>query len=593
MPLLTLRSVGLAFGGPDLFDGLDFSLDRGERVCLLGRNGEGKSTLLRVLTGELAPDRGECLKQQGLRVARLPQEVPDGHGGTVADEVAFGLEDADHHQIGAADHRVLAVVSRVGLESDAIFEGLSSGMKRRVLLARALVSEPDVLLLDEPTNHLDVDAIDWLEQFLIRSGVTLIFVTHDRAFLARLATRIVELDRARLYDWACDYPTFLKRKEELLHAEARQYALFDKRLAQEEVWIRKGIEARRTRNEGRVRALKAMRSERAKRRERQGTAKLQVREAERSGMLVSEAKDVSFGYGEKDVIIGLTTAIFRGDKVGIIGPNGSGKTTLIRLLLGDLAPRSGTVRQGTNLEVAYFDQLRASLDDEKTVQQNVSEYDTISIGGQTRHVIGYLQDFLFPPDRARTLVRFLSGGERARLLLAKLFTKPANVLVLDEPTNDLDIETLELLESLLVEFSGTVLLVSHDRAFLDDVVTSTLAIDDQGRVKEYDGGYTDYLRQRPTEAARTVDATVRAPAVSSSEKPRKLSFKEKRELEELPARIEKLETDVSALHDAMSLPSFYKRPAAEIAETKAALEKLESELLDAFARWEALEGREA
>ena len=495
MALFSLRDVSLAFGGPRLLDQVDWQIERGERVCLLGRNGEGKSTLLRLIRGELEPDEGQVIRQQGLHIARLPQEVPEGRGMTVADEVAEGLpESLEHHDVD--DHRVDAILSRMGLDPDARFENLSSGMKRRVLLAQALVAEPDILLLDEPTNHLDIDAIRWLEEFLLRYGGTLVFVTHDRAFLGRLATRIVELDRGHLYDWACDYATFLKRKEDVLAAEERQNALFDKKLAQEEVWIRKGIEARRTRNEGRVRALKAMREARRKRRERQGTAWMQVQEAERSGTLVIEAKGVGFGYDGPPVIRDLTTTIMRGDKVGIIGPNGSGKTTLLRLLLGQLPPREGTIRHGTNLEVAYFDQLKATLDEEKTVQQNVSEYDTIAINGQPRHVLGYLQDFLFPPERSRSLVKFLSGGERSRLLLAKLFTKPSNVLVLDEPTNDLDVETLELLESLLVDYQGTVLLVSHDRAFLNDVVTSTLAIEADGRVKEYDGGYDDYLRQR-------------------------------------------------------------------------------------------------
>ncbi len=507
MALLSLRDVSLAFGGPRLLDHVDWSIERGERVCLLGRNGEGKSTLLRLVEGQLEPDEGEVIRQQGLRIARLPQEVPEGRGGTVADEVAEGLPDAGHGP-GHADHRVEAVITRMGLDADARFESLSSGMKRRVLLARALVADPDILLLDEPTNHLDIEAIRWLEDFLIRYGGTLVFVTHDRAFLGRLATRIAELDRGRLDDWACDYATFLERKEQLLAAEERQAALFDKKLAQEEVWIRKGIQARRTRNEGRVRALKAMREARRRRRERQGTARMQLQEAERSGSMVIEAKGVGFGYGEgegegdaaRPVIRDLTATIMRGDKVGIIGPNGSGKTTLLRLLLGGLEPQEGTIRHGTNLEVAYFDQLKATLDEEKTVQKNVSDYDMIPIDGQSRHIIGYLQDFLFPPERSRSLVKFLSGGERSRLLLAKLFTKPSNVLVLDEPTNDLDIETLELLESLIVGYQGTVLLVSHDRAFLNDVVTSTLAIEADGRVKEYDGGYDDYLRQRREEA---------------------------------------------------------------------------------------------
>ena len=533
------------------------------------------------------------IRQQGLRIALLPQEVPQGRGGTVADEVAQGLEE-----LGAAagpDYRVDAIVSRMDLDAHARFVDLSSGMKRRVLLAKALVSDPDILLLDEPTNHLDIDAIRWLEEFLLRSGGTLVFVTHDRMFLGRLASRIVELDRGKLYDWDCDYPTFLKRKEELLAAEERQNALFDKKLAQEEVWIRKGIEARRTRNEGRVRALKALREARARRRERQGTARMQVQEAERSGTLVIEAKGVRFGYDDRVVLRDLTTTIMRGDKVGIIGPNGSGKTTLLRLLLGDLPPQEGTIRHGTGLEVAYFDQLKTTLDEEKTVQQNVSDYDTIPINGQPRHVIGYLQDFLFPPERSRSLVRLLSGGERSRLLLAKLFTKPSNVLVLDEPTNDLDVETLELLESLLVEYQRTVLLVSHDRAFLNDVATSTLVIEGDGRVKEYDGGYDDYVRQRQAEATaepKPVSALVSAPAKGASPqagRPRKLSYKEKQELEALPGRIEELEAARQALHEAMADPAFYRKEGAEIAATKANLEALERELATAYTRWEALE----
>jgi ATP-binding cassette subfamily F protein uup len=600
MALLSLRDVGLAFGGPRLLDHVDWQIERGERVCLLGRNGEGKSTLLRLIEGRLEPDEGEVIRQQGLRIARLPQEVPEGRGGTVAEEVAEGLDHG--HDDGGPDHRVDSVISRMGLDAGAHFASLSSGMKRRVLLARALVADPDILLLDEPTNHLDIDSIRWLEDFLLRSGGTLVFVTHDRAFLSRLATRIAELDRGQLYDWPCDYATFLERKEQRLAAEERQAALFDKKLAQEEVWIRKGIEARRTRNEGRVRALKAMREARRRRRERQGTARMQLQEAERSGSLVIEAKGVSFGYsygnGEGDdtrpVIRDLTTTIMRGDKVGIIGPNGSGKTTLLRLLLGELSPTEGTIRHGTNLEVAYFDQLKATLEEERTVQQNVSEYDTIQINGQPRHVLGYLQDFLFPPERSRSQVKLLSGGERSRLLLAKLFTRPSNVLVLDEPTNDLDIETLELLESLLVDYQGTVLLVSHDRAFLNDVVTSTLAIEADGQVKEYDGGYDDYLRQRKEEAPAELKASPAAETRSSSskaqaERPRKLSHRERKELEALPGRIEELEAARAELHDAMIAPAFYRQDGGAISEARARLESIEQELVAAYERWEALE----
>jgi ATP-binding cassette subfamily F protein uup len=587
MALVSLRGVKLAFGGPPLLDGVDLMIEPGERVCLLGRNGEGKSTLLKLIRGDLEADEGEAIRQQGLRVARLPQEVPDGRGGTVADEVAAGLA---HHADGP-DHRVDAVISRMGLDPAARFADLSTGMKRRALLAQAIVEEPDILLLDEPTNHLDIESIRWLEDFLLRYGGTLVFVTHDRVFLAKLATRIVELDRGRLYDWACDYPTFLKRKEQALAAEEQQNALFDKRLAQEEVWIRKGIEARRTRNEGRVRALKAMRDARSRRRERQGSARMQVQEADRSGTMVIEAKGASFAYDDtRPVIHDLTTTILRGDKVGIIGPNGSGKSTLLRLLLGERPPRTGTVRHGTNLEVSYFDQTKAALDDEKTVQQNVSEYETIAIGGQSRHVLGYLQDFLFPPKRSRSLVKLLSGGERSRLLLAKLFTKPSNVLVLDEPTNDLDVETLELLEGLLVGYQGTVLLVSHDRAFLNDVVTSTLVIEPDGRVKEYDGGYDDYLRQRqaetPVESSPTPSRATAAPA----ERPRRLGFKEKRELDALPGRIEALEAAREDLHREMADPAFYRRDAGAVVEAKAKLESLEAELAGAYERWEDLEG---
>jgi len=594
MALLYLRNVSVALGGPRLFDHVELQVEPGERLCLLGRNGEGKSTLLRLICGDIEPDLGEVIRQQRLRIALVPQDVPRERAGTVADCVAEGLDDAVHRAT-ATDHRVHTVVSRMGLDPGTRFEDLSSGMKRRVLLAQALVSSPDVLLLDEPTNHLDIDAIRWLETFLLRAGGTIIFVTHDRVFLERLATRIVELDRGCLYDWAGDYPTFLKRRDEVLNAEARQQELFDKKLAQEEAWIRKGIEARRTRNEGRVRALKAMREERTKRRERQGAARILAQQAERSGTLVIAAKDVSFDYGDGPVIQDFTTTIVRGDKVGIIGPNASGKTTLIRLLLCELAPMDGTIRHGTRLELAYFDQSKAELDEDKTVQQNISDYDTIAINGQPRHVLGYLQDFLFAPDRARTLVKYLSGGERSRLLLAKLFTKPSNLLVLDEPTNDLDVETLELLESLLVEYQGTVLLVSHDRAFLNAVVTSTLAIESHGRVKEYDGGYDDYERQRTAEPGpepKLSGAMSKAPAAPAEEKRRRLTFKERCELDALPARIETLESEIQELHDTMADPTFYRQDGAAIARTKARAAELEGDLAAAFERWEMLEGIE-
>jgi len=591
MALFSLRDISVAFGGPRLLDEVSLQIERGERLCLMGRNGEGKSTLLRLIRGEIEADHGEFIRQQGLVISLLPQEVPSERAGTVADQVAEGLRDQGHDAL-ASDHRVQAVVSRLGLNPDARFEALSSGMKRRVLLAGALVTEPDILLLDEPTNHLDIESIRWLESFLLRSGGTIIFVTHDRVFLEKLATRIVELDRGHLYDWACDYPTFLKRRDELCAAEAKQQELFDKRLAQEETWIRKGIEARRTRNEGRVRALKAMREARLKRRERQGIAWIQAQDAERSGTLVIEAKNVSFGYEGRPVIQNFSTVILRGDKVGIIGANASGKTTLIRLLLGELPLHTGTIRHGTRLEIAYFDQLKATLDENKSVQQNISDYDTIPINGQPRHIISYLEDFLFPPERSRSLVKVLSGGERSRLLLARLFTKPSNLLVLDEPTNDLDLETLELLESLLVEYQGTVLLVSHDRAFLNGVVTSTLAIEQDGRIGEYDGGYNDYLLQRPepstveSKPSVTIEMT-RMPA--APEKRKRLGFKEKRERDALPGQIEKLESNLRELHAMMADPSFYKREGVAIAQTKVKLTELEQALAAAYERWEVLE----
>jgi ATP-binding cassette subfamily F protein uup len=531
MALLGLRDVGIAFGGPPLLDGANLVIERGERVCLLGRNGAGKSTLMQLFNNAIKPDRGEVIRQAGITVTRLEQEVPGDLVGTTFDVVAAGLGEVGtllaryhdaSHRVGAADAeatlreldrlhhaldatggwqletRVETVLSHLGLEADVPFAHLSGGRKRQTLLARALVSQPDVLLLDEPTNHLDIDAIEWMEKFLIGRGTTLLFVTHDRAFLRRLATRIVELDRGRLVDWGADYDTYLDRKAAALAAEEREWAEFDKKLAREEAWIRTGIKARRTRNEGRVRALETLRLERSARRERGGTVRLQAQEAERSGRLVVEARGVGFAHGERDIVRNLTTTIMRGDRIGLIGPNGSGKTTLLRLLLGELAPDAGTIRTGTGLEIVYFDQLREQLDSNRTVADSIADgNDWVEIGGRRKHVLGYLQDFLFPPERARTPVRALSGGERNRLLLARLFTRSFNVLALDEPTNDLDVETLELLEDLLLDFSGTLLLVSHDRAFLDNVVTSTLVMEGDGRVGEYVGGYADWLRQRP------------------------------------------------------------------------------------------------
>ncbi|MGA2619969.1 MAG: ATP-binding cassette domain-containing protein, partial [Thermoguttaceae bacterium] len=507
MPLIALADVNLGFRGPPLLEQANLTIEPGERVCLLGRNGTGKTTLLRLLQGVLEPDRGAVIRQQGLRTAMLPQEVPRDLHGSVFDEVARGLGPkaerlAEYHRLagrlategspelhaalGRIQHaleidggwrlhqEVQAVVSRMGLQPDTEVATLSAGLKRRVLLAKALVGNPDILLLDEPTNHLDIDSIGWLEDFLLRFGGSLLFVTHDRAVLRKVATRILELDRGRLTSWSCDYATYLKRKEALREAEARQNAEFDKKLAREEVWIRTGIQARRTRNEGRVRALEALRAVRRARRERPGDVKMEIQEAERSGRLVIEAKHLQFSYGPRTIVGDLSTMVMRGDRVGVMGPNGSGKTTLLRLLLGDLPPAAGTVRHGTNLEIAYFDQLHAQLDDAKSVRENVRDgSDAVTINGRTRHIIGYLEDFLFTPEQAAAPVARLSGGERNRLLLARLFTKPSNVMVLDEPTNDLDLETLELLEDLLSEYPGTLLLVSHDREFLNNVVSST------------------------------------------------------------------------------------------------------------------------
>ena len=601
MPLVTIRNLSLRFRGPPLLDDVTCHVEAGQRIGLLGRNGAGKTSLMRLLAGAIQADAGSVDFAPGATVALLQQDVPQDLTGAVHEIVAGGLTPAADGEAGwQREQVVVQMLSRMELDGNAAFESLSAGLKRRVLLARAVVGQPDLLLLDEPTNHLDIEAVEWLEGFLGRWRGTLIFVTHDRTFLRRMADRILEIDRGRIFDWSCDYDTFLTRKEEALAAEEKQNALFDKKLAQEEVWIRTGIKARRTRNEGRVRALEAMRRERGQRRNAVGRVKLEIQEAERSGALVAAVEGVSFLRGTRPIIRDLTTSVMRGDRIGIIGPNGSGKTTLLRLLLGELAPATGSVRLGTNLRIAFFDQLRDQLDDEKTVADNVADgYETVQIGGQPRHVVGYLQDFLFTPDRTRTPVKFLSGGERNRVLLARLFAKPANLIVLDEPTNDLDAETLEMLEERLVDFAGTVLVVSHDRSFLDNVVTSTLVFEPTGQggayaVKEYVGGYTDWLRQRPAPAATV---TPRAPQVSAAAAPpstadapkKKRSFKEQRELESLPAVIETLETEMAALHAAMAEPDYYRQAGDVLARDQARLCDLESRLAEAFARWEALE----
>jgi ATP-binding cassette subfamily F protein uup len=627
MGLIWINDVSVSFGGTPLLDHASLQVEAGERIGLLGRNGSGKSTLMNLLAGQIPPDRGEIVRVADVRAAILPQDVPDDLPGTVYDVVASGgLEHTDllldYHNLtlqvarnrddsllrklervqhlidasGAWDfhQRVEAAIAKSGLDENIDFRLLSVGLKRRVFLARALVNEPDLLLLDEPTNHLDITTILWLEDFLLKRAGTIMFVTHDRAFLQRLATRIVEIDRGRLLSFVCDYRTYLERKQALLEAEERQWQEFDKKLAREEVWVRRGIRARRTRNEGRVRALLQMREERIRRQEIAGVSRLAIQEAERSGRMVVDAEAVSFSWGDRKIVENFSTTILRGDKVGIIGPNGAGKTTLLRILLGDLDPQEGKVRLGTKIEVAYFDQLRAQLDEEKTLRENIGDgNDTITVGSGSRHVIGYLQDFLFSPERIMSPVRTLSGGERNRLLLAKLFALPSNVLVLDEPTNDLDAETLELLEDRLVEYNGTILMVSHDREFLNNVVTSTIVFEGGGLLQEYVGGYDDWLRQRPipSEPARPVLAKDQR---QKKEKPpqekKKLSFKETRELEALPQTIEVLEKEKHELTTTINSPQFYVTYDADrmmVANNR--LRVLEKELDQAYRRWDELE----
>ncbi|HEY2152001.1 MAG TPA: ATP-binding cassette domain-containing protein [Vicinamibacterales bacterium] len=594
MPLVSLDGVSIAYGHLPLLDNASLQIDPRERVSVIGRNGTGKSTLLRILSGELEPDEGAVWRQPGLRVARLEQDVPLSANRSVFEVVAEGHT----HHLEADDewlreHHVDLVLSRLELPPDAIVDTLSGGWRRRVLLARALVGQPDLLLLDEPTNHLDIEAIRWLEDFLAEYAGAVMFVTHDRAFLQRLATRIVELDRGRVTSWPGNYPTYLRRKEEALANDAVQAEKFDKKLAEEEAWLRQGIKARRTRNEGRVKALLAMREERAHRREQIGNVRLQAEQAEQSGKMVIEAKHVSKSYDTKAVVSDFSARVLRGDRIGLIGPNGAGKTTLLRMLLGQLEPDEGETRLGANVQIAYYDQQREQLDPERTVFDTVGEgNDTVTANGRTRHVNAYLRDFLFSNERARSPVKALSGGERNRLLLARLFTRPANVLVLDEPTNDLDIETLELLEEELVEWPGTLLLVSHDRAFLDNVVTSTFVFEGGGRVREYVGGYEDWVRQRTSmeksqkSRAKGEKAAVKAPATT-----KKLSYKEQRELDALPARIEALEVEQRTLAARIASPEFYKEGSAAITEALARVDTLASELTTVYDRWHALEAR--
>ncbi len=629
MALITLRDVSLGFGAAPLLEGVDLTVEAGEKICLLGRNGAGKSTLMRIVGGQMSPDSGEVMRPRGLVIGSLPQGVPEDLGGTVFDAVcrrlgAAGRRLADHRRLAdkaAGDPRrsadaaarlalvqqtidnedgwrirrqVERIVSQMNLGLDDDVSTFSAGMKRQVLLAAALAARPDLLLLDEPTNHLDMSAIEWLETVLAKWPGTLILVTHDRMMMRRLASRIVEIDRGRLYSWPGGYATYQRRSRERLQVEARENARFDKQLASEEVWIRQGIKARRTRNEGRVRALAQLREIRRNRRDQTGNVRMDLALAERSGKVVVEAHHLSFAYGDRPIVTDFSITIMRGDRIGILGPNGAGKSTLVRLLLGELAPQGGRLKHGTHLEVIYFDQLRAQLDERKTVQENVCpDGDMIDVGGRRRHVIGYLKDFLFSPQRARTPVSVLSGGEKNRLLLARLFARPANVVVLDEPTNDLDVETLELLEALLLEYDGTVLVVSHDRVFINQVVTSTLVFEADGRVQGYAGGYDDWLIQRPTMGEASADRPARAgekrvasPPVNT---PKKLGYMQQRELEALPAQIEALEARQKALFRIMSDPDFYRDSGQAIAAVKHELAGIEQDLERAFARWEALE----
>ncbi len=643
MALIQLKNIQISFGGPPLLDNLSMSIDAGERVCLIGRNGAGKSTLMKVLNREILPDSGEMIVESGTIVAQLEQEVPQDMQGSVYEVVASGLAETGElltafHALNEEDdigsdawmkrmertqqqleavngwhfqNTIDTVISRLELNADADFGKLSGGIKRRVLLARALVQEPDVLLLDEPTNHLDIEAIIWLEDFLLSFKGSLVFITHDRSFLRRLATRIVEIDRGQVTSWPGDYENFLRRKEEVLHAEELENARFDKKLAQEEVWIRQGIKARRTRNEGRVRALEKMRKERGQRREQQGSAKIQVDAGERTGKRVVEAENICYTLPNGRVLIDdFSTLIQRGDKIGLIGPNGVGKTTLLRVLLGEQKPDSGKIIEGTNLQVAYFDQLRSQLDENRSVKDNLDRgADKIVINGKEKHVISYLQDFLFTPDRANSPVNALSGGERNRLLLAKLFIKPANVLVLDEPTNDLDVDTLELLEELLLNYTGTVLIVSHDRAFINNLVSSCFVFEGNGKIKEYVGSYDDWLRQHPaisapkankkkTESQQTAkskqtnkadtEKSTKSPENKPSEK-KKLSFNEQHELKNLPAEIEALEKQLEALEKQMSDPDFYKQDHKKVAAVTDELKQLQATLNKKYERWEELE----
>jgi ATP-binding cassette subfamily F protein uup len=625
MALLWINNLSISFGGPLLLDGASLQIEAGERIGLLGRNGSGKSTLMKLMHGDIPPDRGEIICDKHVRIAVMPQDIEDLPG-TIYDAVASGgqkhldllhtyhdltsrLNGGDDQgllsRIEQVQHRlestgawqfhqkVEAVISRVGLDENAEFGLLSAGLKRRVLLARGLVNDPDILLLDEPTNHLDIQSILWLEDFLQNYDQTILFVTHDRTFLQKIATRIVEIDRGKLFSFACDYATYLERRQAMQEAEEKQWQTFDKKLAQEEIWVRQGIKARRTRNEGRVRALMALRKERAERRERDGNVRLAVSEAQRSGKLVVDAENIGFAYDDTKIIDTFSTRILRGDKIGIIGPNGSGKTTLLKVLLGELPICGGKIKIGTGIAIAYFDQLRAQFDETGSIRDNVADgSDTVWINDAPRHVVGYLQDFLFPPAQITAPVSTLSGGERNRLLLARLFATPSNLLVLDEPTNDLDAETLELLEDRLLEYGGTILLVSHDRTFLNNVVTSTIVLEGKGRLREFVGGYDDWLRQRgeEKESSRTVPKEAKTKKGKPPKEKSKLSFKETQEREELPGRIDKMEKAKAELLELLNSRDLYKTGnPSRVLDVNSRLAALEADLEAAYERWDQLE----
>ena len=592
MALITLSGVALAYGGPSLLQSVDLRIDDGERVCLMGRNGTGKTSLMRLLDGTEKPDDGEILRAPGLRTALLPQQVPPATEGNVLDLVVAGAPGPPDEESWERQRRMEAVFEGLRLEPNAHFAELSGGMKRRVFLARALVDLPDLLLLDEPTNHLDIRTITWLEEHLLKYRGSMLFVTHDRTLLGKLATRMVELDRGVLTSFPGDYATYQRRKAQALAAEGSERALFDRKLAAEEVWIRKGIRARRTRNEGRVRALVKMREQLRQRREQMGTASMHIQQADASGKLVVNARDVSFAYDDDGAIVSdLSTTILRGDRVGLIGPNGVGKTTLLRVLLGQLQPTRGRIRLGTRLDIAYLDQLRAQLRDDRTVADNVADgADTIRFGKGTKHIIGYLKEFLFSPDRARSPTSVLSGGERNRLLLARLFARPSNLLVLDEPTNDLDAETLELLEEQLLAYEGTVLLVSHDRSFLDHVVTSTLVFEGDGHVAEYVGGYEDWLRQRQPDAVTEKARVKKGKPRGEAPRVRKRTYAENLELAEIPDRLESLEEAKEKAEARLADPDLYKAGGDAVKEAQASFEQTSAALSELYDRWEFLEG---